>query len=296
MSSMLLHKVQHFLEKASRGEGEGLPPHLIEEFKEMCGSAIQRQFDRKSEYRVRMSGVGKPLCQQKMSIREDREEEVDYTLVMKFLFGDLIEAVAVTVLKASGVEIQGEQESVSLDIGGTTLKGTYDVKIDNKIYDIKSAAPGSFSMKFAANRGYNNIKQDDPFGYVPQGYLYSEAAGTTFGGWIAINKSTGEWAVCEAPLVQDEDREDALELADRNIREVLTNPTIDKCFTDTAETYKDKETGTVKKTGNRTLDRTCGYCGYKKYCWPDAVYKMSAKSSAKTKPRVWYSKHVKDEV
>lgn len=296
MSSMLLHKVQHFLEKASRGEGEGLPPHLIEEFKEMCGSAIERQFARKPEYRVRMSGVGKPLCQQKMSIREDREEEVDYTLVMKFLFGDLIEAVAVTVLKASGVEIQGEQESVSLDIGGTTLRGTYDVKIDNKIYDIKSAAPGSFSMKFAANRGYNNIKKDDVFGYVPQGYLYSEAAGTSFGGWIAINKATGEWAVCEAPLVQDEDREKALTLADNNIKEVLNNPTIDKCFTDSIETYKDKATGTVKKTGNRLMDRTCGYCGFKKYCWPDAAYKMSATSAAKTKPRVWYTKHVKDEV
>ena len=296
MTSMLLHKVQHFLEKASRGEGEGLPPHLIDEFKEMCGAAIQRQFDRKSEYRVRMSGVGKPLCQQKMSIREDREEDVDYTLVMKFLFGDIIEAIAVTVLKASGVAIQGEQEAVNLDIGGTNLRGTYDVKINNKIYDIKSAAPGSFSMKFAANRGYNNIKKDDVFGYVPQGYLYSEAAGCNFGGWIAINKSTGEWAVCEAPLIQDEDRKEALALADSNIREVLNNPTIDKCFTDSIETYKDKETGFVKKTGNRLMDRTCGYCGFKKYCWPDAAYKMSATSKAKTKPRVWYTKHVKDEV
>ena len=53
-------------------------------------------------------------------------------------------------------------------------------------------------MKFAANRGYNNIKKDDVFGYVPQGYLYAEAAGSTFGGWIAINKATGEWAVWDA--------------------------------------------------------------------------------------------------
>tara|TARA_R110002051_G_scaffold48528_4_gene95639 strand:- start:92 stop:982 length:891 start_codon:yes stop_codon:yes gene_type:complete len=296
MSSMLLHKVQHFLEQASRGECDGLPPHLIEEFKEMCGSAIERQFSRKNEHRVRMSGVGKPLCQQKMSIREDREEDVDYTLVMKFLFGDLIEAIAVTVLKASGVEIQGEQEAVSMNIGGIELKGTYDVKINNKIYDIKSAAPGSFSMKFAANRGYNNIKKDDVFGYVPQGYLYAEAANSTFGGWIAINKATGEWAVCEAPLVQDRDREEALKLADTNIREVLTNKTIDKCFTDSVETYKDKETGSVKKTGNRLMDRTCSYCGFKRYCWPDAAYKQKTTSTANTKPRVWYTKHIKDEI
>ena len=121
---MLLHKVQHFLEKASRGEGDGLPPHLVEEFKEMCGSAIERQFSEKPDIKVRMSGVGKPLCQQKMGMRDDVQEDVDYTLVMKFLFGDMIEAIAVTVMKAAGINIQSEQESVSLDIGGTTLRGT----------------------------------------------------------------------------------------------------------------------------------------------------------------------------
>tara|TARA_Y100000588_G_C14269322_1_gene931545 strand:+ start:3251 stop:4132 length:882 start_codon:yes stop_codon:yes gene_type:complete len=293
---MLLHRVQHFLETASRGKSSGLPPSLVEEFKEMCGSAIERQFSRNNEYRVRMSGVGKPLCQQKMSVRKDVEEDVDYTLVMKFLFGDIIEAIAVTVMKAAGVEVQAEQESVSLDIGGTKLSGTYDIKIEDKIYDIKSASPGSFSMKFAANRGYNNIKNDDVFGYVPQGYLYAEAAGCDFGGWIAINKATGEWAVCEAPLIQEEDKKEALKLADKNIREVLGGTKFEKSFADTAEVYKDKETNTIKRTGNRLMDRTCGYCGFKKYCWPDSVYKHKAVSKANTRPRVWYTKHVKDAI
>ena len=296
MSSMLLHKVQHFLEKASRGEGDGLPPHLVEEFKEMCGSAIERQFSEKPDIKVRMSGVGKPLCQQKMGMRDDVQEDVDYTLVMKFLFGDMIEAIAVTVMKAAGINIQSEQESVSLDIGGTTLRGTYDVKIDDKIYDIKSAAPGAFSMKFAANRGYNNIKKDDVFGYVPQGYLYAEAAGSTFGGWIAINKATGEWAVCEAPLVQEEDKEAALELADTNIREVLGGTEFKKSFGDEAESYTDKATGETKRTGNRLMNRTCSYCGYKEYCWPGSAYKQKATSTANTKPRIWYTKHVRDEI
>jgi hypothetical protein len=245
---------------------------------------------------VRMSGVGKPLCQQKLSARDDIEEDVDYTLVMKFLFGDIIEAIAVTVMKGAGIDIQSEQESVSLEIGGTTLNGTYDVKIDDKIYDIKSAAPGAFSMKFAANRGYNNIKKDDVFGYVPQGYLYAEAAGSTFGGWIAINKATGEWAVCETPLVHDEDRQAALQLADKNIRSVLGKDKFERSFADEPETYKDKETGTLKRTGNRLMNRTCSYCGFKMHCWPDAAYKQKVTSTANTKPRVWYTKHVKDEI
>jgi hypothetical protein len=151
-------------------------------------------------------------------------------------------------------------------------------------------------MKFAANRGYNNIKKDDVFGYVPQGYLYAEAANSTFGGWIAINKATGEWAVCETPLVHEEDRQAALKLADKNIRSVLGKEKFERSFSDEPETYKDKVTGSIKRTGNRLMDRTCGYCGFKRHCWPDAAYKQKVTSTANTKPRVWYTKHVKDEI
>lgn len=63
-----------------------------------------------------------------------------------------------------------------------------------------------------------------------------------------------------------------------------------------AKVYKDKETNTIKRTGNRLMDRTCGYCGFKKYCWPDSVYKHKAVSKANTRPRVWYTKHVKDAI
>ena len=54
--------------------------------------------------------------------------------------------------------------------------------------------------------GYDVIKEDDPFGYIMQGYLYSESQGKPFGGWIAINKSSGEWDFVEAPADQEEDR------------------------------------------------------------------------------------------
>ena len=297
MSDTLLQRVQFFLEAASRGESSGIPPHLIHDFKEMCGSAIERQFSRNDTGpKIRMSGVGKPLCQQKMGMRDDIKEDVDYTLVMKFLFGDIIEAIAVTVMKAAGINVEDEQKPVQLEIGGTTLKGTYDIKIDGKIYDIKSASPGAFSMKFAANRGYNNVKADDVFGYVPQGYPYSEAAGCEFGGWIAINKATGEWAVCKAPLLQQEDRAEALKKSHDNIVEVLSDNPFKKSFSDTEEIYKDRKTKETKKTGNRLMNKNCGYCGYREYCWPKSVYKPKAISRAENKPRVWYTKYVKETI
>ena len=79
-------------------------------------------------------------------------------------------------------------------------------QISNKIYDIKTASPYAFDSKFGEWGGYNKIKEDDTFGYVAQGYSYSYAGKSKFGGWIAINKSTGEWAICEAPEEQEHEQ------------------------------------------------------------------------------------------
>ena len=86
------------------------------------------------------------------------------------------------------------------------MNGTLDIIIDDKVWDIKSASPYAFDHKFGEMGGYKKIKSDDAFGYITQGYLYSESVGKEFGGWIVINKASGEWTVCEAPIVQDEDR------------------------------------------------------------------------------------------
>ena len=302
MTNEVLTKVQLFLDEASRVAGGksnstcSIPPAIIEEFKEACGHALERQFtQRKNEYRIRMSGVGKALCQQKLDYDPDVIPDVDYTLIKKFLFGDIIEAVAIAIMKSAGVEIQDEQKPVSLDIAGMTLKGTYDVRIDNKVYDIKSASPAAFSSKFGANGGYFSVKKNDPFGYIPQGYLYAKAAGVEFGGWIVINKATGEWAVCETPDIYDKDAEEAITLAETNIKEILSKSPFKRGFEDSAETYKDKEKK-LKYTGNRLLPVDCSFCGYRKHCWPDSQWHSKVPSTAANPPSVWYSKMVREEL
>ena len=298
MSADILTKVQVFLHEALNSDGEGvtMPPHLIEEFKEACGNALEKQFSsRENSYRIRMSGIGRPLCQQKLDKNPDVKSENDYTLIMKFLLGDLIEAVAIAVMKASGVEIQDEQKGVELDIADMTMNGTYDVKINDKIYDIKSTSPAAFSSKFGANGGYELVKENDPFGYITQGYLYSEASGSDFGGWIAINKSTGEWAVCEAPDLQDEDKKQALDSARESIKNILADEPFKKEFEDVPETYKDTDKS-IKPTGNRLLGKDCSFCGYKKHCWPKAVLHRKVSLNRKRRPLVWYSKLVTEEL
>ncbi len=55
-------------------------------------------------------------------------------------------------------------------------------------------------------------------GYASQGFLYAESEKQPFGGWIVINKSTGEWTVCETPVVDTEYKKKAIDTAVENFK------------------------------------------------------------------------------
>ena len=95
-SMLLLLSIQEFLDKAGQGEVE-LPDHLITEFKESCELAIKKQFSKREDSKLRMSGIGRPVCQQILSL-QNCPKESSYNDIMRFLFGDLIEAVATVLL------------------------------------------------------------------------------------------------------------------------------------------------------------------------------------------------------
>ena len=221
----LLVRIQSYLLGASRGESK-ISPELVKEFQELCGKALDRQFNQKrDDWRLRMSEVGKPLCQQKLK-KKGVKQEYEYNAVMRFIIGDLIEALAIVIMKAAGIKIQESQKKVSMKIANIDLQGTYDVKIEDKIYDIKTASPYAFDSKFGEWGGYTKIKDDDTFGYVAQGFSYAHADNCDFGGWIAINKSTGEWAICEVPEQQEHEKLQALRQIKSNIE------SLDKEFVD----------------------------------------------------------------
>ena len=51
-----------------------------------------------------------------------------------------------------------------------------------------------------------------------------------------------------------------------------------------------KQKGERIATGNTILESTCGYCEFRKHCWPKAVLHEKVTSKAKSKPFVWYNK------
>jgi len=292
-----LVEIQDFLKKAGLGEIDSSSLEtLIEEFGEDCKASLRKQLSPRGEYRMRMSGLGRPLCQQKLE-KQGHTQEVGYNDMMRFLMGDLVEAVAVFTMKAAGVKVVDTQTPCELELGGEKIQGTLDIILDDgeeKVWDIKSTSPWSFDNKFSGRGGYDVIKEDDPFGYMMQGYLYSESQGKPFGGWIAINKSSGEWDFVEAPADQEEDRKRYIADAHSRVESLTKDDKFKIPFEAVDESYTVK--GEKIYTGNKLMPKTCTFCSFKEKCWKNAEYHDKVTSKAKFPPKAWYTKIVKREL
>jgi len=286
------------MQKATRGEVT-VSPSAIMDFANECKESVEIQINKRREYRIRMSGLGRPLCQQLLD-RSGLKEEMDYNALFRFLFGDLVESVAVLIMEQAEVEIVEKQKAVELQIAGHKVQGTLDLILKDemgidKVWDVKSASEWAFKFKYTGYGGYDKIKEDDPFGYIMQGHLYGEATGLPFGGWIVINKSSGEVAVVEAPEWQDEDRRVYMADAEKRVKRLLDpDPDFVKPFKSEFETYKIK--GEEIRTGNKTLPKICSMCGYRSHCWSKAKLHGKVTSKAKSPPKVWYDVLKKKEL
>ena len=284
MNTILL-KVQQYLDNVSKNPVQ-LDKQLVQEFGEACKNALLKQFegDRRSKFETRMSNVGRPLCQLQMEAKGIKGEGQSYNVKMRNTFGDMIEALAILVMKSAGVDIKNEQKKVTYKFNGDKIEGRQDVEIDGKVWDIKSASPYSFEKKFGEAGGFNEVVREDSFGYASQGFLYGESQDKKFGGWIVINKSTGEWTVCETPSAVEEHKQKAIKLAKDNFKALKDNVPFKKCYDDVAETFRSKP------TGNRVLGFVCSYCPYKLPCWGSKLQLLPQQQSKGKNPKwVWYT-------
>ena len=282
MSNQILENVQSFLKMAT-DDSVAVSDKLIDEFGEMCKDAFRKQFTNKREksFRARMSNIGKPLCQLQMEKSNAKPEGQPYNNKMRNTFGDLIEALAVTIIKASGIKVDSTQKSVSYNIDKSKIDGTYDIEIGKSIYDIKSASPWAFEHKFGDEGGFNSIVEDDSFGYLSQGYLYSESENKRFGGWIVINKSTGEWLVTETPTEDEKYKNIAINLSKENLHALDEGKPFRRCFSDIEETFR------KIPTGNKVLGIVCSFCPYKFPCWGKDKLQYLPQQQSKGKSPKW---------
>ena len=284
MNTILL-KVQKYLDSISKQPAK-LDEKLVEEFGEACKNALLKQFqeERNTKFELRMSNVGRPLCQLQMESKGIKGEGQPYNIRMRNTFGDLVEALALFIMKSAGVDIKNEQKKVTYKFDDNTIEGRQDVEIDNKVWDIKSASPYSFEKKFGEDGGFEAVVEEDSFGYATQGYLYADSQKKNFGGWIAINKSTGEWTVCETPLDDSKYKNKFLKLAHDNLKSLESKKPFKRCYEAVDETFRSKP------TGNKVLGFVCSYCPYKLPCWGSGLRLLPQQQSKGKNPKwVWYT-------
>ena len=65
---------------------------------------------------------------------------------------------------------------------------------------------GAFGHKYTVLVATSH-QEDDPFGYAMQGFLHAEPRGY-LGGWIVVNKSSGEIAIVEVSDWSQDDKAD----------------------------------------------------------------------------------------
>jgi hypothetical protein len=174
----------------------------------------------------------------------------------KFQYGHIIEELAITLFKAAGHDVKGEQDAVELD--GVT--GHRDCVVDGAILDVKSSStPGfkKFEDGSIANPGA------DTFGYLDQidGYLCASLSDPLVtvkdrAYLFVIDKTLGHMCLYEHLVT--EERMERLRARIAKYKQIVAMDSPPAC-----------ECGTiVEDNGNVKLDVRAGYNQFKDCCFP----------------------------
>lgn len=215
---------------------------------------IQLSDTRLGPQKLRMSGLG-PKCPRQLwySIHHpELAEPLPATAEIKFSFGHMIEALAITLAKASGHEVTGEQDVLELD----GVVGHRDCVIDGCVVDVKSSSSIGFS-KFQTL----DYSKHDGFGYLDQLDAYVVASHEDplvrvkdKGYILAVDKTLGKMHLYEHTV-----RPESIRNRIKEYSSIIGQSTPPYC-----------RCGTIPegKSGNIRLDVRASYSPYKYSCFP----------------------------
>jgi hypothetical protein len=195
-----------------------------------------------------MSQLGKPARRLWNDI--NYPAEVGGQARLKFLYGDIIEAVILHLAKAAGHTVTDQQKVVEVD----GVKGAIDAVIDSDyLVDVKSASPYTFE-KFKKS----TLADEDSFGYLPQINGYNEKLKKPYKAFIVVNKVTGEILVY-------------------NVDDYFESVDVHKLIKDKKEMLESEQPPQpcynpvpFGKSGNEVVPKQCKWCPHLKRCWKDA--------------------------
>jgi hypothetical protein len=176
-------------------------------------------------------------------------EDISSSLRIKFLYGDMLENLVLSLAKAAGHEVCDEQKRVTFSVGnGWTISGKLDAVIDGVVVDVKS------TTKFGVQKFENGLR-DDPFGYAQQLTGYATALSNPTAGFLTIQKELGHIAYFPQEVRMGHFHNnakvatEAVELPENNLPIIPPVPQ-------------------SKTSKNMKLAPSCSYCAYKKQCFP----------------------------
>lgn len=228
----------------------GLADSLNKTFIERLGEKPDAKQDKPV---LRMSNFG-TKCDRKLWYTVNKPDAKEALLPhtrLKFLYGDIVESLVLSLAKEAGHKVEGEQDELILD----GVVGHRDAIIDGLLVDVKSANSRSF-QKFKAEHF------DDTFGYLDQLNLYLEASKDDprltikkAGGLLAVDKELGH---LHLRMVHKDTIDWPTKIRERKLMVGSKEPP--------PRPYKDVPDGL---SGNRRLGTMCAYCQFKSTCWPE---------------------------
>lgn len=276
-------KIQTFMKQVGKAPLE-MEEKLLKPATKDVEHFLKKMFedDPNRPFSIRMSNIGRPLCQLQMDKAKANKVDNDWNYPLRMMYGSIVEGLTVSILKHSGINVEEEQTAVKLAIAGITINGTLDLVIDGKVWDIKSASQYAYKEKFAS---YESLRDSDDFGYLPQLYGYAKARGCAAGGWIVVDKSSGDIKIVAVPDSWQSEQQEALQLIERNVKALTGDIQFRRCFEDKSETFN------RKFTGNRVLAIQCTYCPFRYSCWEGLKHLPSASSKAFDRPYKYYTEY-----
>jgi len=264
------------LDSLTEGNELDISEETYEQFGKEMSDALRHWAtpqDRSSKETLRMSNIGKPERRLWFDAhtKSDSTEKLTPNTQIKFLYGHLLEVLVLFFVKLSGHNITSMQKEITVN----GIKGHMDCKIDGQVVDVKTASGYAFK-KFRDG----TLGEDDPFGYLAQLAGYEEAEGTNEGGFLVMNKETGE--LCTY-IPDDMEKPNIVSRID-NVKELIVKDTPpDFCYDDVAEGV----------SGNMKLSKGCGWCPHKIECHKDANDGQGLKAYSYAKGPVYFTKIIK---
>ncbi len=242
-----------------QGDGRFPPPtkdhfdQLGKAIADVCYARFIERHERAKQdpsFTLRMSNYGLPIRKLQYEAKYPTNEKYDGPTLLKFLVGDITEAILLFIAESTGHTVEHRQTTLEID----GIEGHPDALIDGVLVDVKSCSSRAFRDKFMDGSLFNG---NDSFAYFPQIKSYEEALKVSDSGFLASNKETGELCFLRTPKhLQYAVKE---KIADTKKALEPDAPLAPRCYPDVEE-----------DNGNRTLGSDCGWCRFKTRCWSDA--------------------------